>query len=92
MASDAPPHPFTQEGATAMTTTPTSSTTTTYRVSGMTCGHCVSAVTAEVSALAGVTEVQVDLETGSVTVTSRSPLDDAAVRVAVEEAGYQLAD
>ena len=75
-----------------MTTTPTSSTTTTYRVSGMTCGHCVSAVTAEVSELAGVTEVRVDLETGSVTVTSRSPLDDAAVRVAVEEAGYQLAD
>ena len=72
-----------------MTTTPT--TTTTYSVSGMTCGHCVSAVTAEVSALADVTDVQVDLETGSVTVTSSSPLDDAAVRAAVEEAGYQLA-
>ena len=73
-----------------MTTTPTT-TTTTYSVSGMTCGHCVSAVTAEVSALAGVTDVQVDLETGSVTVTSGSSLDDAAVRAAVEEAGYQLA-
>ena len=65
--------------------------TTTYRVTGMTCGHCVSAVTAEVSALADVTEVQVDLGSGTVTVTSRRPLDDAAVRAAVEEAGYELA-
>jgi len=73
-----------------MTTTSTS-TTTTYRVSGMTCGHCVSAVTAELSALADVTDVQVDLETGSVTVTSSSSLDDAAVRAAGEEAGYRLA-
>ena len=70
-----------------MTTTPT---TTTYSVSGMTCGHCVSAVDAEVSALADVTDVQVDLETGSVTVTSSTPIDEDAVRAAVEEAGYQL--
>ena len=68
----------------------TTTTTTNYRVSGMTCGHCVSAVSAEVSALAEVTDVQVDLGTGSVTVTSSSPLDDASVRAAVEEAGYQL--
>ena len=65
--------------------------TSEYTVTGMTCGHCVSAVTAEVSALADVTAVQVDLETGSLTVTSSSPVDETAVRDAVEEAGYQLA-
>jgi copper chaperone CopZ len=65
--------------------------TTSYQVTGMTCGHCVSAVTAEVAALENVSDVQVDLATGSVTVTSSRPLDDAAVRAAVEEAGYQLA-
>jgi copper chaperone CopZ len=65
-------------------------TTTTYTVSGMTCGHCVSAVSSEVGKLAGVTDVQVDLTTGAVTVTSEVLLDDAAVAVAVDEAGYQL--
>ncbi|MGY1771096.1 heavy-metal-associated domain-containing protein [Blastococcus sp. SYSU D00813] len=65
--------------------------TSTYTVTGMTCGHCVSAVTEEVGALPGVTEVQVDLPTGAVTVTSDAPLDDAAVAAAVEEAGYELA-
>jgi copper ion binding protein len=66
------------------------SATTTYQVSGMTCGHCVQAVTAEVGALPGVEEVRVDLPTGAVTVTSREPLDVDAVRAAVDEAGYQL--
>jgi copper chaperone len=65
-------------------------TSATYTVSGMTCGHCVSAVSAEVGKLEGVTDVQVDLTTGAVTVTSEAPLDDAAVAVAVDEAGYQL--
>ncbi|RBY90550.1 heavy-metal-associated domain-containing protein [Blastococcus sp. TF02A-26] len=65
--------------------------TSTYTVTGMTCGHCVSAVSEEVGALPGVTEVQVDLPTGAVTVTSDTPLDDAAVAAAVEEAGYELA-
>jgi copper chaperone CopZ len=65
-------------------------TTTTYTVSGMTCGHCVSAVSSEVGRLAGVTGVQVDLGTGAVTVTSEIPLDEAAVSAAVDEAGYQL--
>jgi copper chaperone len=65
--------------------------TSTYTVTGMTCGHCVSSVTEEISDLDGVTDVAVDLPTGAVTVTSRSPLDDAAVRAAVEEAGYALA-
>jgi copper ion binding protein len=65
-------------------------TTTTYTVTGMTCGHCVNAVSSEVGRLAGVTGVQVDLTTGAVTVTSAAPLDDAAVAAAVDEAGYQL--
>ncbi len=66
------------------------STSTTYQVTGMTCGHCVQAVTGEVSALAGVDTVEVDLATGSVTVTSQQPLDVEAVRAAVDEAGYAL--
>ena len=65
--------------------------TSTYTVTGMTCGHCVSAVSEEVGGLPGVTEVAVDLPTGAVTVTSDAPLDDAAVAAAVEEAGYELA-
>ncbi len=64
--------------------------TSTYTVVGMTCGHCVASVTEEVGGLAGVTGVDVVLETGAVTVTSAEPLDEAAVRAAVEEAGYQL--
>ena len=67
------------------------STTQTYTVTGMTCGHCVSSVTEEVQEIAGVENVDVVLETGSLTVTSSEPVDDAAVRAAVEEAGYQLA-
>ncbi|MFR9775866.1 heavy-metal-associated domain-containing protein [Micromonospora sp. MS34] len=64
--------------------------TTTYQVQGMTCGHCVNSVSTEVSALPGVTDVQVDLASGQITVTSESPLDTGAVRAAVDEAGYDL--
>ncbi|MFD6756066.1 heavy-metal-associated domain-containing protein [Micromonospora gifhornensis] len=64
--------------------------TTTYQVQGMTCGHCVSAVTGQVGALPGVTDVAVDLPAGRVTVTSEQPLDENAVRAAVDEAGYEL--
>ncbi|MEI7056306.1 heavy metal-associated domain-containing protein [Nocardioides sp. CCNWLW239] len=64
---------------------------TTYTVSGMTCGHCVSSVTEEVTQIAGVSSVDVDLATGQVTVTSENELDPAQVRRAVEDAGYQLA-
>jgi copper chaperone len=67
------------------------STTQTYTVTGMTCGHCVASVTEEVGELDGVESVDVVLDTGAVTVTSSQPVDDAAVRAAVEEAGYQLA-
>ncbi|MFF5233588.1 heavy-metal-associated domain-containing protein [Dactylosporangium sp. NPDC000521] len=66
-------------------------TTTTYTVTGMTCGHCVNSVSSEVSKLSSVSDVQVDLATGAVTVTSDQPLDDAAVRAAVDEAGYEVA-
>lgn len=62
----------------------------TYRVSGMTCGHCVQAVTAELDRLAGVREVRVDLATGAVTVASDAPLALDEVRGAVDEAGYEL--
>jgi copper chaperone len=65
--------------------------TASYTVTGMTCSHCVSAVTEEVSGLPGVTDVQVDLVSGGLTVTSDAPVDDDAVRVAVEEAGYEVA-
>lgn len=66
--------------------------TSTYTVTGMTCGHCVTAVTNEISALDGVADVQVDLGSGAVTVTSDTPLSDEDVRAAVDEAGYELAN
>ena len=65
--------------------------TATYTVVGMTCSHCVSAVTEEVAQLPGVTAVDVDLASGGLTVTSEAPVDEAVVRAAVEEAGYQVA-
>ena len=68
------------------------STTSTYAVTGMSCQHCVDAVTAEVGRLAGVEQVQVDLPSGAVTVTSAAPLALDEVRAAVDEAGYDLAD
>ena len=67
------------------------SSTATYTVSGMTCSHCVNAVTEEVAALPGVTDVEVDLATGQVTITSDRPVDPAAVAAAVDEAGYEVA-
>jgi copper chaperone len=67
-------------------------TSTQYTVKGMTCGHCVSAVSEEVGRLDGVTDVQVDLPSGVVTVASTTPLDVTAVSAAVDEAGYELVD
>ncbi|MGZ0148746.1 heavy-metal-associated domain-containing protein [Kribbella sp. WER1] len=70
------------------------STTATYSVSGMTCGHCTSAVTEEISKLVGVQDVKIDLVAGgtsAVHVTSEAALDESAVRAAVDEAGYELA-
>jgi copper chaperone CopZ len=70
-------------------------TTVTYTVAGMTCGHCVSAVTGELAALPGVQAVEVDLIKGgasTVTVVSDTPLEADRVREAVDEAGYDLVD
>lgn len=66
------------------------STVQSYTVTGMTCGHCVASVTEEVYGIPEVQHVEVGLESGSLTVTSAEPVDDAAVKAAVEEAGYQL--
>jgi copper chaperone len=65
-------------------------TTSTFQVQGMTCGHCVSSIQSEVSAVEGVTAVDVDLATGEVTVTSDAPIDTGAVIAAVDEAGYEV--
>lgn len=66
-------------------------TTKTYTVTGMTCAHCVGAVSAEIGRIPGVTDVQVELATGAVTVTSEDTTDDDAVVAAVDEAGYEVA-
>lgn len=66
-------------------------TTQSFTVTGMTCGHCVASVTEEISEIPGVLDVQVVLETGSVTVTSAAPLAAEQIAAAVAEAGYELA-
>jgi copper chaperone len=67
------------------------SVTETYRVDGMTCEHCVRAVSGEIGALPGVVDVTVDLPSGAVTVTSALPVPPQAIADAVDEAGYTLA-
>ncbi|TLP71752.1 heavy-metal-associated domain-containing protein [Nesterenkonia sphaerica] len=66
-------------------------TTTTYTVTGMTCGHCESSVRTEVSQVPGVTEVDVSAKTGTLTVTAENSINDAEVIAAVDEAGYTAA-
>ncbi|MFJ6069480.1 heavy-metal-associated domain-containing protein [Streptomyces sp. NPDC093065] len=75
---------------TAQTDTAQGSITTVYKVSGMSCGHCEGAVSGEISEITGVGSVQAVASTGEVTVVSEAPLDDAAVRAAVDEAGFEL--
>ena len=68
--------------------------TQTVAVQGMTCGHCVKAVTEEVSAIPGVTDVAVDLVNGgtsTVTITAAEPVSDEAIAAAIDEAGYTIA-
>ncbi len=71
-----------------------SKTTATYRVAGMTCAHCVGAMTSELAALPEVTAVEVELHAGgtsTVTVTGNSPLSDSDVAAALDEDGdYHL--
>lgn len=68
------------------------STTTEYTITGMTCGHCERAVKGELRALAGVESVDVSAERGTALVTSLEPLGLDAVRAAIDEAGYALAE
>lgn len=85
----------TTDATTTAATKENEMTINTYTVTGMTCGHCASAVTSELKTLEGVTDVTVELVAGgtsSVTVTSTQPLDQAQVAAALDEAGdYQLA-
>jgi len=64
---------------------------TTYTITGMTCAHCVAAVTEELTAIADVSGVDVNLATGAVTVASARELSTGEVTSAIAEAGYQLA-
>ncbi|MEW1777468.1 heavy-metal-associated domain-containing protein [Streptomyces sp. NPDC086777] len=75
---------------TAQTDTP-GSVTAVYKVTGMSCGHCEGSVSAEISALPGVSSVTAVAASGEVTVVSAAPLDEEAVRAAVDEAGFELA-
>ncbi|WP_235934610.1 heavy-metal-associated domain-containing protein [Paramicrobacterium chengjingii] len=82
------------ESSTASATVVDGALATTFGVTGMTCEHCVKAVTEELSALGTVTNVSVELkpnEESQITVTSDGPLETASVRAAVEDAGYTLA-
>jgi copper chaperone CopZ len=74
---------------TAQTDT-TGSVTAVYKVSGMSCGHCEGAVSGEISEIPGVSSVKAVAATGEVTVVSAAPLDEEAVRSAVDEAGFEL--
>ena len=60
-----------------------------YTVAGMTCSHCVLSVREEISEVAGVHDVDVDLASGRLTVTGHNVSDDA-VRAAVADAGYEV--
>ncbi|MFS0731905.1 heavy metal-associated domain-containing protein [Microbacterium sp. 1P10UB] len=78
-----------------MPTSAASSVTEEVLVSGMTCAHCVSSVTEEITGIEGVQNVTVDLHAGGasrVTIQSSTPISTSAVKAAVEEAGYTLAD
>ncbi len=66
------------------------STTSTWTVTGMTCGHCAASVREEIEEIPGVQNVDVTVDSGRVEVTSEAPLDREAVARAVTEAGYQL--
>ncbi|MFD7321985.1 cation transporter [Streptomyces sp. NPDC059875] len=80
----------TDAGEAATATAVADSTATVYAVSGMTCGHCKTAITTSVAALDGVISVDVDVAGGLVTVTTGGAPDDAAIAAAVDDAGYEL--
>ncbi len=62
----------------------------TIRIRGMTCQHCVMAVTKALAAVEGVTDVRVDLEAGTATYEESAPVDPAIVREVIEKAGYDV--
>jgi copper chaperone CopZ len=64
--------------------------TVTYSVPDVSCGHCRTAITSEVTAVAGVESVEVDLDAKTVTVTTRAPLDERAIVAAIDDAGYEV--
>ncbi|HIY67534.1 MAG TPA: heavy-metal-associated domain-containing protein [Candidatus Agrococcus pullicola] len=66
------------------------STTTEYRVTGMTCAHCEKAIRDEVSRVSGITHIEVNARAGVLTVSSEQAVEDAAVIEAVREAGYSV--
>ena len=63
-------------------------TTTEFQVTGMSCGHCETAIRSEVSEIPGVTGIEVSAQTGRLAVTAEQPIEDATVIAAVDEAGY----
>jgi len=65
--------------------------TSIHTVVGMTCGHCVNSVQTEVAKIAGVTNVEVDLSSGQVTVESEETVAEEAFAAAIEEAGFEVA-
>ncbi|MFC4471017.1 heavy-metal-associated domain-containing protein [Streptomyces xiangluensis] len=69
----------------------TAQTTVTYQVKGMSCAHCEGSVSSELSEIPGVSSVKAVASTGEVTVFSAAPLDEDAVRAAIDEAGFELA-
>ena len=64
--------------------------TTTFQITGMTCSHCKAAVTSEIGQVSGVERVDVDVDSGTVTVHATAPIDRADIAAAVDEAGYAL--
>ncbi|MGH8879632.1 MAG: heavy-metal-associated domain-containing protein [Stackebrandtia sp.] len=82
--------PMCDSCSTTPAATETGAVTTTYTVTGMTCGHCATSVTGELNQVAGVETVSVDVSAGTVTVGSQAALDENDIRAAIDEAGYQL--
>lgn len=78
------------EATTEAAAAPAAAVTAVYDVAGMTCSHCSKAVTAEVMKLPGVSDVQVDVASGRVIVTSEAPLERGSFVAAVDEAGYEV--
>ncbi|MGC9438215.1 heavy-metal-associated domain-containing protein [Streptomyces sp. WG5] len=76
--------------ASTVTTAAAQPVSTTYAVTGMSCGHCEATLTRVIGELDGVTGVDVQVDTGRVTVTGPAEPDDAAIAEAVDEAGYEL--